>query len=173
MKSIGVLMLCIPILFIAACASQPVQPPQWTYEKDAVKLHFDADARLNYDDGMAHTLVVCIYQLRDPNAFNQLSDDIEGIYKLLECDLFDASVATAKRYIIHPGQDMDVTLDRAEGARYVAAVAGYYTLQKERMIRLFEFPVAVEKKGFIKKTKTAKPMPLDIKLMLGASQIAQ
>jgi predicted component of type VI protein secretion system len=118
-----------------------------------------------------HTLVLCLYHLRDPNSFNQLSDDMPGIYKLLECGLFDGSVATAKRIIVHPGQDIDVRLDRAEGAKYLAAVAGYYELQKQRMIRLFEIPTIVETKGFFKKTTTSKPGPLKADLVLGPAQI--
>lgn len=158
-------------LLIAACASQPLPPPEWTYEKDAVQIHIKADPKLNLDDGVAHTLVLCIYQLRDPNTFNQLSDDTEGIYKLLECNLFDGSVATAKRVIVHPGQDTTVRLDRAEGAKYVAVAAGYYELQKRRMIRLYDIPVVIEARGLIKRSKLSKPGVLVIELDLGPSQI--
>mgnify|MGYP003472751633 CR=1 FL=1 len=173
MKGRNVLFLVMVIVWLTACASQP--PPQtvWGYEKDAVNIHVKADAKLNLDDGVPHTLVLCIYQLRDPNTFNQLSDDMPGIYKLVECSLFDGSVATAKRIIVHPGQDMDVRLDRAEGAKYVAAVAGYYKLQKERMIRLYEIPTVVETKGFFKKTTTSTPGPLKLTLELGPAQMGQ
>ncbi len=163
--------LGIITLLVGACASQPLPPPEWSYEKDAIEVHLKADPRLNFDDGVAHTLLVCLYQLKDPNAFNQLSDDTDGVYKLLECELFDAGVATSKRLIMHPGKDVTVTLDRAEGAKYVAVVAGYYILQKERMIRLFDVPVVVEKRGFIKTTKISKPGMLKIELELGPSQI--
>lgn len=163
--------LGIITLLVGACSSQPLPPPKWSYEKDAIEVHLKADPKLNFDDGVAHTLLVCLYQLKDPNAFNQLSDDTDGVYKLLECGLFDAGVATSKRLIVHPGKDVTVTLDRAEGAKYVAAVAGYYVLQKERMIRLFDIPVVVEKKGFIKSTKISKPGLLKIELELGPSQI--
>ena len=164
-------MLCIISILAVACASQPLPPPKWSYEKDAIEIHLQADPKLNFDDGVAHTLLVCLYQLKDPNAFNQLSDDTDGIYKLLECGLFDAGVATSKRLIVHPGKDVTVTLDRAEGAKYVAAVAGYYVLQKDRMIRMFDIPVVIEKKGFIKTTKISKPGILKIELELGPSQI--
>ena len=171
MKGRTLVLLGMVILWLTACASQP--PPQtvWSYEKDAVTVHVKADAKLNFDDGVSHTLVLCLYQLRDPNTFNQLSDDMPGIYKLLECSLFDGSVATAKRAIIHPGQDMDVRLDRAEGAKYLAAVAGYYQLRKDRMIRLYEIPTVVETKGFFKKTTTSKPGPLKVELELGPAQM--
>jgi type VI secretion system VasD/TssJ family lipoprotein len=162
---------CLLVLLLAGCASQPLAPPAWTYQKDAITVHFKADPKLNFDDGVPHTLLVCIYQLKDPNAFNQLSEDTDGIYKLLECGLFDPAVATAKRAILNPGQDIKMVLDRAEDAKYVAIVAGYYVLQKERMIRLFDIPVEVESSGFIKKTQTQKPGNLDITLELGPSQI--
>ena len=156
---------------LTACASQPAPQTNWTYEPEAIKINLTADPKLNFDDGVAHTLVVCLYQLKDPNAFNQLSEDTDGIYKLLDCALFDAGVATAKRLIINPGQNIDLTLDRAEGAKYVAVVAGYYTLTKDRMIRLYDIPVVMETKGLIKRTKISKPGPLTIKLDLGPSQI--
>ena len=165
------MMLAIVVLLLTACASAPLPPPQWTYEKDAIEIQIKADPKLNFDDGVPHTLVLCIYQLRDPNTFNQLSDDADGIYKLLECGLFDGSVATAKRIIVHPGQNTQVTLDRADGAKYVAVAAGYYVLQKERMIRLFDVPVVIETKGLIKRTKMSKPGRLTIPLELGPSQI--
>ena len=171
MSSKTLAMLCFIALFAGACATQPVPPPKWSYAKDAIEVHIKADPKLNYDEGLSHTLLVCLYQLKDPNAFNQLADDTDGIYKLLECGLFDAGVATSKRLIVHPGKDVTLTLDRAEGAKYVAAVAGYYVLQKERMIRMFDVPVVIEKTGFIKTTKTAKPAHLTIELELGPAQI--
>jgi type VI secretion system VasD/TssJ family lipoprotein len=159
------------LLLFTACASQPLPPPEWTYEQNAIQIHLKADPKLNFDDGVPHTLVICLYQLKDPNGFNQLSSDTDGIYKLLECSLFDAGVATAKRLIVNPGQDVDLTLDRAEGAKYVAVVAGYYVLEKDRMIRLFDIPVTLETKGLIKRTKISKPQHLKIELELGPSQI--
>ena len=157
--------------FVCACSSQPLPPPDWTYEKDAIQVHLKADPKLNFDDGVPHTLVTCIYQLKDPNTFNQLAEDTDGIYKLLDCGLFDAGVATAKRLIVHPGQDVNIMIDRAEGAKYVAVVAGYYVLQKDRMIRLFDIPTVIEAKGWIKRTKISKPGHLKIEIQLGPSQI--
>jgi len=163
--------MVLVMILMAACASQPLPPPDWTYGPGAIQIHLKADPKLNFDEGVPHTLVVCLYQLKDPNAFNQLSGDTDGIYKLLECGLFDAGVATAKRLIVNPGQVVDLTMDRAEGAKYVAVVAGYYVLEKDRMIRLFDIPVVLESKGFIKRTKVSKPGPLKIDLELGPSQI--
>ena len=168
---LNALFLVMVSSIIYACASQPLPAPEWQYEKEAIKLHLKADPQLNLEEGTPHTLLICVYQLKDPNAFNQLAGDNDGIYKLLECGLFDAAVATTKRLFARPGQDINIVLDRAEGAKYLAIVAGYFTLQKDRMIRLFNIPVVVEKKGFIKRKKIQKPGPLNIELILGPHQI--
>jgi type VI secretion system VasD/TssJ family lipoprotein len=159
------------VIVMWSCAAKQLPPPESAYEEGAIKVHVKADQQLNLSDGKAHTLLVCVYQLKDPNALNQLSGDEDGLYRLLECGLFDASVAAAKRLIVQPGQDTIFNLDRAEGARYVAITAGYYLLEKERMVRLYEIPVVIEKKGIIKRSKIKKLGILEIDLRLGPEQI--
>ena len=171
MKRILALLLVGTLLLLAACAAKQLPPPQWTYEKEAIRLHIKADKQLNLDEGEAHTLLLCTYQLSDPNNFNQLANDQDGLYRLLECSLFGDGAAVAKRMIIQPDQDINLALDRAEGARYVAMVAGYYVLEKDRMVKMVEIPEYVEEKGFFKKSKTRKPARLDIELILGPQQI--
>jgi type VI secretion system VasD/TssJ family lipoprotein len=161
----------VSIFLIWSCASKQLPPPELGYEKDAIKIHLKADAQLNLSDGKPHTLLVCVYQLNDPNTFNQLAGDQEGLYRLLECGLFDASVAAAKKLIVQPGQNNTINLDRSQGARYVAVAAGYYLIERERIVRLHEIPVVIEKKGFIRRTKRKKLDTLEIDLKLGPQQI--
>ena len=159
------------VLLVCSCASKQLPPPGLEYEESAIKIHVKADPQLNLSDGKPHTLLVCVYQLKDPNALNQLASDQEGLYRLLECNLFDASVAGAKKLIVQPGQDTTFNLDRAEGARYVAVAAGYYLIERERIVHLYEIPVVIEKKGIIKRTKRKKLGTLEIDLKLGPQQI--
>jgi len=170
-NKIKYLSLAVVLFSICACASQPLPPPEWKYEKNAITLRIFADTQLNLNDGMPHTLLLCIYQLTDPNEFNHLAGYNEGLYKLLECGHFDSAVATASRLIIHPGQDRHFEFDRAEGAKYLAVVAGYYSIQKEYIVRLTDIPVVIEKKGFFKRKKKKKPGPLNIELTLGPKNI--
>ncbi|WDP92868.1 MAG: type VI secretion system lipoprotein TssJ [Desulfobacter sp.] len=170
MKKLTLLSLAFA-LALFSCAKKELPPPQWAYEKDAIKVQVKADPMLNLDSGKAHTLYVCVYQLKDPNGFNQLSGDQSGLYKLLECRLFDGSVASSKRVIVNPGDDTALLMDRAENAKYLAVVAGYYGIVKERITRLVEIPVVIEEKGFIAKERKQKPGPLNITLFLGPEQI--
>lgn len=156
----GFILFCL-IGTISSCSSVS-RTPEYTYQRDAVTITLRADSQLNLYQGAPHTLVACTYQLRDPNAFNQLVDEKDGLPKLLECGRFDASVAYAKRLVVQPGQEMRDSLDRAEGAKYVSVVAGYYNLQKWNVVRLFQIPVG---------TLSSKPQNVNIELYLGPQGI--
>lgn len=171
-KYFRVVCILILIFSVCSCASWRVaSPPEWKYEKEAINLRLRADPLLNLYEGSPHPLSVCVYQFGDPNAFNQLAGYDDGLYKLLECDRFDAGVTSSKRLIVHPGENLTYAFDRADGAKYVAIVAGYYMLQKEGMVRLFEIPVVVGRVGLLRLTKVSRPGALNVDLVLGTQQI--
>jgi len=64
--------------------------------------------------------------------------------------------------VVQPGQEMKDNLDRAEGAKYVSFVAGYYNLQKSNVVRLIQIPVG---------TLSSKPQSVNIELYLGPQAI--
>ena len=162
----------ISSLMILSCASKPILPPEWRYEKEAIKLSLEADPQLNLYNNMPHTLHLCVYQLKDPNGFNQLTETEEGLYKLLEGSLFDATVANFKRLNMSPGQSLPFIMDRAEGAKFIGIAAGYATIQKNRITRLIDIPVIiVEEGGGFNKQKIYRPENINLKLRLGPHQI--
>lgn len=171
MSYIKNLLVVCAVMMMFSCAAKELPPAQGVYEKDAVTLHFISDAQLNLFDGKSHTLSVCVYQLKDPNGFNQYSGDRSGLYKLLDCKLFDQGTASAKRLTIYPGEDTTLVLDRAEKAKYVAVAAGYYNMEKEGVTRLFKIPVVEEKSGIFVRKKKLKMGHLEIKLILGPRAI--
>lgn len=165
---IKILFLLCSILLTCSCASRSVIPPSgWVYEKNGIRLELKADSQLNLFQGSPHTLYLCVYQLKDPNAFNELTRDEEGLAKLLECSRFDSSVASSRSLTIHPGEELTEPLDRAEGAKYVGLVAGYYSFEKENMTRLFEVPVV---RSWI---WGRKPGLLTIDLYFGSEEIKE
>lgn len=126
------------LLLCSSCSLMPWYTPDYDprYVKDAVTMKIKSDPRLNLYQDRSHSLVLCMYELTEPNMFNQLSDEEDGIYKLMECGRFDSSVAFARRYIVQPGVDINGVLDRAEGVKYVGITAGYYNLKKSVATRL-------------------------------------
>ena len=172
MKNFGnVFFLVLAVIILTSCASAPIKPPEYSYGKDEINIDINADPRLNLNEGSAHTLLLCVHQLRDPNAFNRLAGDQSGIYQLLECSQFDSSVTYSKRIIVQPDQRVKYTLDRAEGTKYVAIVGGYYNVEKDDVVNLFEVPVLNKSLGTFSGVRVAEPSILDIKLELGPRSI--
>lgn len=175
MREILARFFCIWLL-LTGCSSTPgpqapppvPAPAVWGYEKDAIELRIQADPQLNLFQKTPHTLLLCIYHLRDPLSFNQLQDERDGLQQLLECGRFDQSVLYARRLVIQPGQEIRETLDRPEGARFINFAAGYYSMQKERMTRSFPVPLGEKKRG---KTVLQLPQKLSIDLYLGPQEI--
>ncbi len=166
-KIIGIAVL------LSACSSVPtvIQPPEWSYEKDAIQLHLVGDSQLNLYQKKAHSLLICLYHLRDPNGFNQLVDEKDGLGKLLECNRFDPSVTYTRRVVMQPNQEINESMDRTDGARYVGIAAGYYnTKQNKSSTMAYSIPLTGIKKGTTLVQKTA---PLKIELYLGAQNITQ
>lgn len=163
----AVLFLC----FSCASPPPPTQKPVETrpaYQRESISLRLKADSQLNLYAGTSHALHLCVYQLGNPNPFNQFSEDMGGISKLMNCERFDAGVALATRIVVQPGDTLNVPIDRAEGARFVGIVAGYYSLNKQHSIRLYELPGSdVPGTG----QAIARQTPFNIDLYLGPQAI--
>lgn len=130
----------LPVLLLLACAparQEAARPPEIrpVATERFITLNFRADPSLNLYDGSAHALHVCVYQLIDPNPFDQLTADESGLSKLMRCDRFDPGVGLATRFVLQPGEVSSHRLDRAEGARQLGVVAGYYNLKRENVVR--------------------------------------
>jgi len=165
-------LFCSMLIFCSCATTSTETAPadQLVYEKDAIALNLKVDKQLNLKNRKPHSLAICVYQLKSPNAFNQLAGDRNGIYQLLQCQIFDPSIAISKQIFATPGKDIKTALDRAEGASYVAIVAGYYNIEKDKIIRLYKIPTIIEHKGIFL-TRTVRPGKLDITLTLGALQL--
>jgi type VI secretion system VasD/TssJ family lipoprotein len=168
---IHTLFLCCLLLGLSGCGGSQPDPkklnPQWDYDPEGVKLRYKADMRLNEYDGQGHTVSLCIYQLTQPNAFNNMIKTQDGLLKLLECKNFDPTVVYFEHVFVEPGQDQLKIMDRAEGATYLAVVAGYNELNPQQSTRLFKYPIEEETKGFFTTTTTRKPGKIFVNLFLG------
>ena len=128
-------------------------------------MRIKSDVQLNVNDNSPHTLLVCVYQVKDKAMFDQLASNEDGIYQLLDCEPFNDSVTAVKRLIIQPDQDLTFIMDRMENTRSLGLAAGYFTLEKSRMTRIFDIPVTIVSR------KEAQLEPLNLFINLGAQQI--
>jgi type VI secretion system VasD/TssJ family lipoprotein len=147
-KTYGKVLLLLVLCAFCSCAGPGAET--YKYAERAIGVSLKADPKLNLYQGSPHTLVVCLYQLSDPNAFKQLADEKGGVQKLYECSRFDPSVAYVKRVVVQPGQEIQEIVDRAEGARYMGVAAGYYAF-RERPVRIYPIPPKIRRPIKIKK----------------------
>lgn len=102
-------------------------------------LRVQADPQLNRYEKRSHALMLCLYQLREPEGFRLLSEAPDGLPRLLECGPFDASVVGVRRIVVQPGQWVSRNCNKAEGARYLGLATGYYH-QGKRATELVPLP---------------------------------
>jgi type VI secretion system VasD/TssJ family lipoprotein len=157
-------------VILCSCASSP-DIVQWVEEKGAIVLDIKPDAKLNLKGNKGHKLAMCLYQLKDQSMFNQLASNEQGLYKLLECSVFDSSAIACTRIFVDPGMNQKMLIDRAEGTKYVAIVAGYYKLEKDKIIRFYKIPEVNQRYGFLKLKKRKVPGKLELTLSLGPKEI--
>ncbi len=159
-KNVLLLFLSFISIMIVSCGGST----QYTYKKEAIILKMKSDPQLHMYRNSPHSLMLCLYQFRDPNVYNQLLDEKEGLQKLLECSRFDASVTSAKTFFMSPNEEKTEKIDRVEGTKYVGLIAGYYKLVKENVTYFVPIPLSFF---------GSNPKALNINLYLGPQGIQQ
>jgi type VI secretion system VasD/TssJ family lipoprotein len=159
------------MLSCLSCSGKPDPVPTWGYEPAGIRLTYTADRMLNSVEGRAHTVLLTVYQLTDPNAFQKLARYEEGIRRLLEGQQTDPTFTALKKIFVEPGESKTVALDRTESTKWLGLVAGYYSLDPAKVSRVFEIPYTVQTEGFISRTRVAKVPPLHVDLVLGPESL--
>ena len=184
-KSAFFLLAAACLVLLAACqgpgrAGRPDESLQnaetpdmvrWTYLPGGLTVNLEADAELNLYMDRPHNLMLCVYQLSGPDAFQKLAEEIEGIRKLLVCAPFDTTVVQAERRFVFPGEQAALVMDRMEGARYVGLVAGYNEIQPGTATTLHAFPVIERSRSLRPWSKTYHPGKLIAHIVLGARSL--
>ena len=137
---------------LASCASKTileVAPEDWTYHDRAIHIHTTAPTDLNSISGRPHTLMIGVFQLNDPNTFQGLSATREGAVKLLNEGRVDDTVAQFDRLIIQSGEEKVISIDRAQSSMYVGLISGYFGLNTELDVHIFNIPVKAAKRGAV------------------------
>ncbi len=176
---IGGVIVCIGFL-LAGCASNPIltiDPEEWVYEDRAISIKIDAPSDVNVVNGRPHALSIGVFQLSDPNTFNGLSKTPAGAIELLNKGKIDETVADFRRITVQPGELRVEVFNRAQQAQHVGLIVGYYELNVNHDVKIFEIPLQATKRGIVEKllvsfkliANEAKALPdkLDIEVFLG------
>jgi type VI secretion system VasD/TssJ family lipoprotein len=143
----------------------------WDFAESAVQIEILAEPNLNQYESEPHTLLLGVYQMEDPAAFQKLTADPMLLGKALESGKGSDAFVRISRYVVSPGQQTKVALDRAQKAQFIGIVVGYYQMGPTNCARLFNVPIVMESKGLIGKAYTATPAKLALRLNLGSDRI--
>jgi type VI secretion system VasD/TssJ family lipoprotein len=175
-KATRLLAAAAVIALFAGCSSQPAAPSprkqaiaevKWDFEKNAVSIEIEADERLNEFENESHTLLLGVYQMADPAPFYKMTADSEAMATSLERGAVGDGFVDLARFVVTPGGRAVVNLDRAQKAKYVGLIAGYYLIDAPNAARLFEIPLTIDSKGVISTIYAAAPAPLALRLKFG------
>ena len=171
MKNTKIPVLLFAVIFIWSCASSVVAPVKWRLQEEGILLRLYADNKLHSDVGVAKSLNLIVYQLKNPVTFNKLAGNKTGLYKMLKCKKFDHSVASVRKIKVSPGSEAIYKIDRAEGVSHIGIVAGYNALEKDKVTRIYSVPVYIKKKKAFSSARELVPAQLDMKVILGSDKI--
>jgi type VI secretion system VasD/TssJ family lipoprotein len=152
MKFLTLVIVTINLAILSGCASKTsleVAPDDWVFEDRAIHIHLESPSDLNAISGRPHSVALGVFQLNDPNTFLGLAETKEGALQLLNSGRIDDTVAQFTRIILQPGEEKVATLSRAQSAKYIAIISGYYGLNIELDVKVFDVPIKPAKRGFV------------------------
>lgn len=152
------------LLLVAACSSNPelsVEEEKWTYEVRAINLVLKAVNDVNSVSGRPHSIVVGLFQMSDPNTFSGLSVTREGAVELLQKGKIDETIVDFRLLTMRPGEQKKVSVSRAEAARYIGVIAGYFKLNPKTDVKIFSIPIREIERGLVEKSLAATSMISD------------
>jgi len=185
-RVLTLMLVCVFMTGITSCASKPKPKPmpweipqdakspdqiKWTYQPKGLTLEITADDNLNPFEGFSHSTLLCIYQLSTPAAFQEMSANVGGLTKLLQCERVDPTTVMAERLFVTPGEKTSHNFDRAEGAAHVGLVAGFYQLEPGSVTLLADFPITERRKHFWSLSHVYNPGTLTLPILLGPDSI--
>lgn len=162
-------------------AKNPLPPPPapskdpaavtWNQETGGLSYRIEATDDLNHDGDRPLGVTLCVYQLEEPSAFQALASSPAGLDTLLNCQLDPAKACASRPFKMQPGKVLDLTVDRAEKARYFAVAAGYKHLKPELCTAVIPFPIHHEKEGLIFRNDLYTAAPVRALIHLGADSV--
>lgn len=164
----------------AAPATQPPPPSPvenpgdvaWPMEPGGLRCRLEASPDLNRDKETALGLTLCVYQLKEYDAFSNKAATPEGLDELLQCRADAAQAQSARLFQLQPGATQDVVMDRAEHARYLGVVAGYTHLRPDQCAALLPFPLHTGTEGVIFRSTVYSAAPVQVLIRLGESSLS-
>jgi type VI secretion system VasD/TssJ family lipoprotein len=176
------LFLFLFVLFFSSCSQKtPVYPePDYSYQKNGIKIRYTSSEKLNFFNSKPHTLILAVYQLSNKSVFKEITKTNHGIQKILNIENFSESnslkIEGAEKFdyfVISPGEEKIISMDRSENTRWIAVAAGFYNLDPDKVLKIYEIPVSKNEHGLFFKKFSSKAKNLFININLSKFRITK
>ncbi|WP_243464945.1 type VI secretion lipoprotein TssJ [Photorhabdus temperata] len=152
---------------------QAIEQAKPVYASNAIRLKMTADAHLNVFNNIPNSCTILIAQAEKREQLDKLLAN-----PVLLRNLFAGTGATEQilqldNYVMMPGQSVSLHIDRAEQARYIALIAGYYPAPNSTHVRVLSLPLRLEQHGWWNESWNAEFIPMNVELMLGRYAITR
>jgi type VI secretion system VasD/TssJ family lipoprotein len=165
-------LIFVALFGLGGCVSAPTQlivaEEEWIYEVRAINMAIRAASDVNSVSGRPHSIAIGIFQMSDPTTFNSLAVDQpgpEGALELLKKGKVDNSIVDFQLISIRPGEQKKISISRAQTAKYIGVIAGYFKLNPTTDVKIFKIPIREIKRGIVE--SKALPDKLNIFVDLG------
>ncbi len=179
---------CVACVLLLACSKEAprdaddLPPPKavddpskiaWSFLPGGISVTLKAESSINVVREKKHAVLIKLLQLDKKDVAEQMIKTSAGIIALLEGDGKDAGVLRGDSYYIQPGAQMEFTLDRTEGAKFFAVVAGFDSLDPRDCFSITPMPVhqGTERDWLVMSKDVYSPAPLDAKIFLTKQKV--
>jgi hypothetical protein len=89
--------------------------------------------------------------MNDPNTFRGLSVSQSGAVELMQKGQIDESIVNFQLISVRPGEQKKVSINRAQTAKYIGVIAGYFQLNPKTDVQIFPIPLRPIKRGLVER----------------------
>lgn len=172
-------MLCAFLLAIISggCVDSSVQKKlaieevRAPFETSAITLNVTAKPDLNKWNEMSNSCTIIIIQAESKAILDKVIQDPFQLKILFNGAGTDERILRVDRYAVMPGQQNTLHIDRAEGTRILAVVAGYYPFPSQKHMAYFSIPITSTSQGWISKKWQAKLTRLNADIKLSSNSL--
>lgn len=143
------------------------------YADEGIRLSVSATTDLNAYHHQPNSCSLFVIQSENRGVLDKLIADSSLLQEIFNGESKAQGILQINQLTLMPGQMVFTSLPRAERARFVAAVAGYYPSPGPDSSFIFAFPQKLLKNGYFLPDYSAIYQPVTITLKLGRLNVVQ
>ncbi|WP_118984884.1 type VI secretion lipoprotein TssJ [Photorhabdus sp. CRCIA-P01] len=146
---------------------QAIEQAKPVYASNAIHLRITAVPQLNVFNNISNSCTILIAQAEKREQLDKLLANPVLLRNLFAGTGATEHILQLDNYVMMPGQSVSLHIDRAEQARYIALIAGYYPAPDSPHTRVLSLPLRLEQHGWWNRSWSAEFVPMHINLTLG------